>query len=1737
MDLHFKTMPGTFNVDEAQGIVECFVAAVGNKDSVGDIVMPGAFNGSLRRRKPRVVWGHDWNQPIGKVLDIYEVPPNDPRLPDKMKAAGVGGLYARVQFNLKSERGREAFHSIAFFGEDQEWSIGYKTLDSIYSQERSANLLKEVELYEVSPVLHGANQLTATISIKSEKQDKEQIDSFRKSKWKVFDPDFAEMVRSKHPDIWGKGGNIKGNDQYRALLPIWRKGKASSEAEINAMELREAWVARHAQDFQLPGVVAQMKWLAVGSRGEAYMKDVIREAIDKKEQKAAGSAKEKAANPKAMELLDQLKGILSQDDDDDFTTMLADLKAQFGPVDPDDPEEMDDDDDEKVGMAGADEPKLTRRILNFPKGDCGCGCGGSCATGKKDLLGNESPLAQQLSSMLGRVVAFYFKSHAAHWNVEGVDFAQYHDLFGQIYTDVHTSVDGWAENIRKLGAAAPGSLFEFGMNQTPETRSETASAGSLARELIADNAALIAEMKRVFKTADEADEQGVADFIAARIDIHQKWQWFLSASVKNAEIKSIIDEIESKAGRVIANRNMSRLRQALDLLRQVVEEGDPQGGLQMKSTEAAPQYLVMDVTPETMFEVKSYLDDFADFHGADVILDEDEGEWIAIEAKGDEMMNVVLDFFQGRQDELQIKGFFYGEQDVDHDVEVKRLPFDYQVKARRKIGGWQYAQAYDPNAVDGDEDGDVQDNTPWERPAPPKKPRQTSAAGRQPAAAQPTGKPTPKQPKQQAAKPQPQPKPERQAAKPKQRAAAPKQPEGPTPGIENLARDLERQKERAPRKRASRAAREEMGGLPTDPVQLYMEEHNRNLGYGTGRKPISYEQAEAIVKARDFWKNWPPDTSGTPATELLGERVFYRESSPATRYDPAEYGEISTDRTFFGEDPKDAENFVGRIIADKKGNVGIVDEVDEPDDDLTPYPDDEYVPEENVLQVRWAIREGKLVDNRGETEKVSSRDAKKYTIYDRPDNWEQLLDDVFLADTEDAESAPDSQQSNGGDGDDRTEMERAFDEEHNPRNAKSGTSARADAVIEHMSQMTMGGGSDYNRIGDIRLGEEIEYVDGSGQKRKGTLEAALWHYTESPFSLSGKQKEIDYFYAKIKDAETGRYVVADVEATMEKSNDWRRPGKMLKLKVEANEYSSSGAGDSSAVVAESRLNGLPTPEEFDAMKAVGGPLGSQGGGWFEDKKGQKYLVKPAKSEDHAQNELSAHLFYKHMGIATDDTGIFERDGKFYIAKRAVQDKKGNLGKTVGRNVTPEVSKQAQKGFAADALASSWDVFGLTGDNVITDAKGNLHRIDVGGSFRFRAQGGDKTSFAPGQPWVEPFSMRESEQGKKLYGDMTDARAASLLEKSAKDFDGSKLYKELRDAGVDEGSARHVVDTLNDRINNQLPDILDQLRNSAVASSDTPILRGVVEGKPDGSSKYEVQKTQRENEELNKTKERINSSVAQAWNDIQNGVLESRPTQELFPEGKPPKSGIYVSADGRQVAVIANEFAIMGVHVIRQDGKNLDKASTFSILKPEYDSPNDDTGRQALAELLGDEAFLVPLDPLYQFDSSVGKLSWNLMRADNVDPINGDFYLRRAQSSLERSARSDKENGKIFANMSKAERELRKLFTANMKKGGRSKETVNPFDVTASPNARDPEKGMDRLELINRMEAIEEFAERMDLDVQQEAIYQTQNDAGHLLAFYNHYAGKDNIALTEAASALLAYYYWKLAVLDNRKRRR
>jgi DNA-binding ferritin-like protein len=156
---------------------------------------------------------------------------------------------------------------------------------------------------------------------------------------------------------------------------------------------------------------------------------------------------------------------------------------------------------------------------------------------------NESHLVEELEALLSNVVSVYFRAHGYHWNVKGQDFSQYHELFGEIYEDVYSSIDPIAENIRKLGSDSPFNLGAFASSDSiGDSTIDTATATGMAYDLYSANEELVEQLKSVFRCANEYDEQGIANFIAERIDMHQKWSWQLKASVTPEQMQILDNE-------------------------------------------------------------------------------------------------------------------------------------------------------------------------------------------------------------------------------------------------------------------------------------------------------------------------------------------------------------------------------------------------------------------------------------------------------------------------------------------------------------------------------------------------------------------------------------------------------------------------------------------------------------------------------------------------------------------------------------------------------------------------------------------------------------------------------------------------------------------------------------------------------------------------------------------------------------------------------------------------------------------------------------------------------------------------------------------------------------------------------------------------------------------------------------------------------------------------------------------
>lgn len=168
---------------------------------------------------------------------------------------------------------------------------------------------------------------------------------------------------------------------------------------------------------------------------------------------------------------------------------------------------------------------------------------------------DKAPLVGALYTLLSEATAFYLKAHGAHWNVVGEDFAQYHELFEEIYEDVHASLDPIAENLRKLNSPAPAELKDLAGMANDAPRPDSYEAEALAADLYAANEKLLENIMVAFKAATDLNQQGIANFLAERQDMHQKWSWQLRASLapeaeeKNeAEMeKSMTEEIVTQA--------------------------------------------------------------------------------------------------------------------------------------------------------------------------------------------------------------------------------------------------------------------------------------------------------------------------------------------------------------------------------------------------------------------------------------------------------------------------------------------------------------------------------------------------------------------------------------------------------------------------------------------------------------------------------------------------------------------------------------------------------------------------------------------------------------------------------------------------------------------------------------------------------------------------------------------------------------------------------------------------------------------------------------------------------------------------------------------------------------------------------------------------------------------------------------------------------------------------------------
>ena len=143
-------------------------------------------------------------------------------------------------------------------------------------------------------------------------------------------------------------------------------------------------------------------------------------------------------------------------------------------------------------------------------------------------------LADSLKILLATEYAFSLKAQQFHWNVEGPDFAQLHEFFGNLYEEVYNnSIDRTAEYVRALGDYAPGSYERFSELTTIKGQTKIPRARLMIEELLANTQQMIELLNQCFAAAEQENQQGIADFVSQRLSQHGKYQWQLRSYLKD----------------------------------------------------------------------------------------------------------------------------------------------------------------------------------------------------------------------------------------------------------------------------------------------------------------------------------------------------------------------------------------------------------------------------------------------------------------------------------------------------------------------------------------------------------------------------------------------------------------------------------------------------------------------------------------------------------------------------------------------------------------------------------------------------------------------------------------------------------------------------------------------------------------------------------------------------------------------------------------------------------------------------------------------------------------------------------------------------------------------------------------------------------------------------------------------------------------------------------------------------
>lgn len=137
-----------------------------------------------------------------------------------------------------------------------------------------------------------------------------------------------------------------------------------------------------------------------------------------------------------------------------------------------------------------------------------------------------------LKKAFATTYAFLVKAENFHWNVTGVNFVQYHKLFGEIYDEVEDELDDFAETLRAQSIYVHASFQHLKEMSAVEDTLDILPAKEMLRVLYIDNVKVHETLLTAYQLAETYRKPDLCAFLSERIEEHRKHGWKLFSSLE-----------------------------------------------------------------------------------------------------------------------------------------------------------------------------------------------------------------------------------------------------------------------------------------------------------------------------------------------------------------------------------------------------------------------------------------------------------------------------------------------------------------------------------------------------------------------------------------------------------------------------------------------------------------------------------------------------------------------------------------------------------------------------------------------------------------------------------------------------------------------------------------------------------------------------------------------------------------------------------------------------------------------------------------------------------------------------------------------------------------------------------------------------------------------------------------------------------------------------------------------------